>query len=855
MPLLPTLTAGPADVSQVAVSDDFVRDVAGALGHLHDPAWLETHPLARRLHVRGQPPETLGRALDRFLRAAIEELRPIGRPPPATASRIHRLLVLRYLDGLEPPAVWTQLGIGKSEYYREHGRGVRALASVLWERGMLDGGSGSSHSTRTARHRLPDPLTSFIGRERELTEVGTLLQMARLVTVTGPPGTGKTRMALQLARDPASGLPKSSVFVALAPVVEPEDVWSAVAQALGARERTRVAAFDEVIDTLSEQELLLVLDNFEHVLAAGPDLGTLLVACPLLRVIVTSRERLRISGERAYLLSPLDTTDAVRLFVDRARSVRADFSMTSEDAATVEDICSRVDRLPLAIELAAGRVRLFGATTLLARLDRRLSVLSGGPRDQPPRQQALGATIDWSYDLLSSAERSLFRALAVCVGGFSLEAAQALGNDEALAVVESLVEKSLVQQENGIHEQPRFRMLETLREYALERLEESGLETAVRHAHATYYRAFAEEAELEYSGPSEGACFDLLEQDYANLRAAIEWSLDVGELELGLSIAGALWRFLYHRGHMSDGRDLLRRLLNADLADMLPATVRAKALFAISSLAVWQGDSPAGRADAQSSVALYRALRDKRGEGFALHTLAHTVDHAAAPDLYSESIACLREAGDERGVAWSLQCLGNVKVVLGELDEARAILVEGLEVARQSQSAPTISGSLTGLGALSARLGDHARAYQLYLEGFELRRLQSDRAITDQLNVLGRAALDMNNTQLAATHYSDSLQLCREQGIKSGAAFGLAGLAQVTMRHGDLGQAVTLFAAADALLDALQERRPIDDQARHANMLRALAESLGASAFEAASAAGRAMTRDEAISYALSAPV
>jgi predicted ATPase len=839
--------------TQTTVSEDFVRDVAGALGHLHDPARLETHPLARRLPVRGQPPETLGRALDRFLRAALEELRPVGRQPPATAGRIHRLLALRYLDGLEPPAVWSQLGIGKSEYYREHGRGVRALASVLWERAVPDGAVGISSRARTLRHPLPDPLTSFIGRDRELSDLSTCLQMARLVTVTGPPGSGKTRLALQLARETPSGLPRSSVFVALAPVATPDDVWSAVAQALGAPERKGVAALDEVIDTLSEQELLLVLDNFEHVLAAGPDLRSLLAACPLLHVIVTSRERLRISGERAYLLSPLDRSDAVRLFVDRARSVRADFHITSDEAITVADICSRVDRLPLAIELAAGRVRLFGTTALLTRLDRRLPVLSGGPRDQPPRHQALRATIAWSYDLLNPAEQSLFRALAVCVGGCSLEAVQAFGDGEVLLVLESLIEKSLLQQENGIDDQPRFRMLQTLREYALERLEESGLETTACHAHATYFRAFAERAELEYSGPSEGACFDLLEQDYANLRAAIEWSIEAGELELGLAIAGALWRFLYHRGHMSDGRDVLRRLLSASesIQGTLPAPVLAKALFAISSLAVWQGDSPAGRTDAESSVALYRTLGDKRGEGFALHTLAHTADHAAAPDLYLESIACLREAGDARGVAWSLQCLGNVKIALGELDEAHNVLLEGLEVARQSQSAPTISGTLTGLGTLAARLGDHARAYQLYLEGFELRRKQSDRAITDQLNVLGRAALDMNDMQLATAHYSDSLRLCREQGIKAGAAFGLAGVAEVAMRGGDAAHAVTLFAAADALLDALHERRSVDDQVRHARILESLAEALGGSAFEAARAAGVAMPRDEAIAYAL----
>jgi predicted ATPase/DNA-binding XRE family transcriptional regulator len=701
---------------------------------------------------------------------------------------------------------------------------------------------------------LPLQLTSFLGRERELAELHELLGRARLVTLTGPPGTGKTRLALRIAEQIRPTFSDGAVFVALASVGDPALVVRAIAQTLGLPEQPGRPVLDLLTDALAGRELLLVLDNFERVITAGPQVAALLAACPRIRVLVTSRELLRVSGEHAYSVAPLGSQDAVHLFAARARAARADFVLMVENAAAVAAICERVDRLPLAIELAAGRVRLFGLAALLARLERRLPLLSDGPRDLPPRQQALRATIAWSYDLLDAAEQALFCRLAVCVGGCTLEAIQSVCGGDILEDLGSLVEKSLVIHEPGLGGEPRYWMLETIREFALERLEASGQGDAARRGHAAYFRALAERAETEYFGALERLALDRLDEEYANMRAAIDWCLGGGDLEVGLALAGALWRFLYHRDHLTEGRDLLRRLV-AVAALTQPATpspALAKALFAAASLAVWQGDSAVGRPDAEASVAMWRALGDKRGEAQALHTLGHTpMDHAAERDLYAESVACFRETDDLRGLSWSLQCLGNVTVMLGDLEAAHAIYAEGLAVARRADSPAGIGWSLTGLGNLAARRGDHAAAYRFYLEGLEVRRSASDRSLTDQLNALGRAALDMGDLNLAAAHFRESLGMCRKQGIKWAAAFALAGQAEVAMEAGGARQAARLFAAADALLGTLGERRSAADQAVHERKLLAVNDALGESAFQQASASGSAMTTDEAIAWAL----
>ncbi len=324
---------------EVAAPQDFVRQVADALAHLHDVPHLQTHPLSRRLASRGGSTEGLGRALQQALLDAIEGLRSARRsPPPERSGRVHRLLVLRHIDGLEPAAVWGQLGIGKSEYYREHSRGIDAVASLLFD--QLNSGDRSARVEppvdATATHEPPPhPLSSFVGRERELVDVEELLGRARLVTLTGPPGTGKTRLALQIAERIQPAFAHGVVFVALAAIGHPDLVLPTVAQTLRLPEETGRTALDLLVRALSARELLLVLDNFEHVVSASPQLSALLGACPRLRVLVTSRELLRITGEHAYAVAPLNDPEAVQLFADRARATRGDFALTAENSAAV----------------------------------------------------------------------------------------------------------------------------------------------------------------------------------------------------------------------------------------------------------------------------------------------------------------------------------------------------------------------------------------------------------------------------------------------------------------------------------------------------------------------------------------
>lgn len=536
-----------------------------------------------------------------------------------------------------------------------------------------------THDRRAAD--LPVQLTPLIGREREVATVVRLLRrkQVRLVTFTGPGGTGKTRLAVQVASELGNVFVGGVFFVSLASLTDPMLVIPAIARAIGIRESMGQSVFARLVEALQQEQVLLLLDNFEQIVEAAPQVAELLASCPQLKLLVTSRELLHVRSEREFAVPPLALpalvhlpklaalarTPAVALFLQRAQAARPEFKLTSTNARTVAEICVRLDGLPLAIELAAARMKLLSPRTLLTRLDQPLNVLTGGARDVPARQQTLRNTIKWSYQLLPANEQRLFRWLSVFVSGCSLEAAEAVctvSGDETGQVLDgiaSLVDKSLLQRARQAEEESedqRLLMLETIRGYGREALEAAGEETAARQAHADYFLHLAEEAEPALKGPQLVDWLERLEQEHDNLRAALHYALESGNAEMALRLGIALERFWVVRGQRNEGLAFLQNAL-AESTEVA-ATVRAKALLAAGRLAFNQSNYDQGEALAQEGLALFREIGDKRGIALSLNRLGVAAwrrgDFRSARVLLEEDLALFREMGDQDRVAWSL---------------------------------------------------------------------------------------------------------------------------------------------------------------------------------------------------------
>ncbi len=513
---------------------------------------------------------------------------------------------------------------------------------------------------------LPVPATPFLGRERELTEVGTLLARddVRAVTLTGAGGTGKTRLALQSAGVAADAFADGVWWVPLAPLRDPALVIEAAAVALGAT--------GELAAHIGDKRLLLLLDNFEQVVSAAPDVAHLLERCPRLTVLVTSREPLRLGGEWEYAVDPMQEAEAVALFETRARAARRDFTANGE----VREICARLDNLPLAIELAAARVKVLSAAALLARLERRLPVLSGGPRDAPERQRTLRAMIAWSHELLTPEEQTLFRRLGVFVGSATLETIEAVC-DTDLDLLASLVDKSLVR----VRDDDRYWMLETIREFALERLDESREADDVRRRHAEHFLALAEEAEPHLRGASE-TWLELVDREHDNLRAALDQLGACGEAQLALRLAAAMWRF-WHWRHMTEGR---RRLECVLLADRGATAARVKALNGAAQLGINAGDVASARARAGEAVALHHAGSDRWVRAHSVFLLGWATldgdDPQAAQPLLEESVRLFGELDDEQYALFASHLLAWDCHSIGQRERARALWEDNLRRAR-----------------------------------------------------------------------------------------------------------------------------------------------------------------------------
>jgi predicted ATPase/class 3 adenylate cyclase len=590
---------------------------------------------------------------------------------------------------------------------------------------------------------LPVQLTSFVGREREIAEVRVLLEHTRLLTLTGPGGTGKSRLALQVAGKLLPAFKDGAFFADLSSVTDPALVPSVVARALAVPEAAGRSILEVVRERLRDKELLLVVDNVEQVMEAAPLLEELLTAAPRLKVLVTSRVVLGLRGEQAYAVPPLDLPDprrlpdlqtlgeleAVRLFTERARTVRPAFQLTDENARAVAEITARLDGLPLAIELAATRTKVLSPSQLLPRLQQRLALLTSGGRTLPDRQRTLRNTIAWSYDLLDPAGRRLFAQLSVFSGGWTLDSAEAVCLPRELGLelldgLTSLVDQSLVRRTDPAEGGPRFLMLETIREFGLEQLEATGDLEPVRRRHAEHFLGLAEEAEPHLTGHDQGQWLDRCDQEHANLRAALRWAVETGDAGRAQAAAGALWRFWQQRGHLTEGRRWLEEVL-AMPSGQAPTQARAKALAGAGGIA-WWSDQKASRALYDEALAIARGLGDPAPLAEALYNQAFVVaaeeDAEAAARLLDESLELFRQLGDEAGVARVQVMLVVRDAMAGAWDRVMAGIEESVAIWRRRGDRLNLAFGLVWLAFAYGRAGRRDDARGTVLEALELFR-------------------------------------------------------------------------------------------------------------------------------------
>jgi predicted ATPase len=587
---------------------------------------------------------------------------------------------------------------------------------------------------------LPVPLTSFVGRQRELERVKDLLGHTRLLTLTGAGGSGKTRLAVEAAGTLLGSYPDGVFFVDLAPISDPALVPSTLAAALGVREAATRRILQSLKDALRNRTTLLVMDNFEQVLGAGSLVSELLKESQGLKVIVTSRAALHLSGEQELPVPPLKIPDpreprppdglseyeAVVLFAQRAVAVDPDFAITGENAVAIAEICARLDGLPLAIELAASRIKLLSPSAMLERFQRRLALLTGGPQDLPARQRTLRETIKWSYDLLGPDQQTLFARLATFVGGWTIEAANAVANPRADLDVEmldalgSLVDMSLVRKEADAGDL-RFGMLETIREFGMEKLEEAGEGDRARRRHASYLLAMAETAETQLTRRGLGWP-DRLEREHDNLRTALRWTIDTAEVDTGLRLAGALWRFWQVRNHLAEGRRWTDELLALPGAAVRTA-VRAKALLAAGSLAYWLRDLDAVRPLYQEALAIYQELGDQRGEAEGAFNLgyAHLLagDLGGARGLHQRAATIYRGLGDSSRLAHATTALAIVAYAAGDFEAADALIEEAHDIFLELGDLWGIGVTAGQRGALALKQGYYERCRTSCLESID----------------------------------------------------------------------------------------------------------------------------------------
>jgi predicted ATPase/DNA-binding CsgD family transcriptional regulator len=720
--------------------------------------------------------------------------------------------------------IYSKLGVGSRTQAIVRARDLQLLDKEDGTRAPFQ----IVHST--PKHNLPVETTHFVGRKHEMAVIMRLLETTHLLTLVGPPGTGKTRLALQIAGKVAGAFQEGVYFVSLAPITNPALVMNAIAGAIGVNEAHGQPLIDTLKHVLRESRMLLILDNFEHLLSAAAQVSELLSAAPYLKVLATSREPLHLYGEQEYVVPPLELPDPAHLdpqaladcestvlFMQQARAVRSDFEVSAENALDIAKICVRLEGLPLAIELAAARIKLLTPRALLARLMSRLETLTGGAHDLPARQQTLRNTIAWSYNLLHEGEKTLFARLAVFAGGWSLEAAEIVcGENLSVAVLDGLasfMDKSLIQQTGEDSSEPRFTMLETIREYALERLKESQQEEALRARHASYFTDFAERAGNALYSRYRSAGLTHLEAEQNNFRSALSWSL-AGDPEPGLRLIAALgtcWRI---RSYLVEGFDWAQRLLDKGI-NVAPE-VRANALSSASRLlACYLGKYADALRMSREALDLARKSGDRRSTADALYARGAALleTHVAeARSLFDEALALFQAFDDQWGVAHIMNVKGEVARLEGDNEAAEQLYQQALTHFRQFGNPWGANIALQNLAYVAQHRNDYERAKSLFAEA-----LRTSQELKDVLSV----------------------------------ANCLAGLAGIFALLGQRERAAQLFSAAEALRDSLGAPIHPGDRPDYEANLAFIHSGLDESTFEACWNAGRAMSLEQMVASAL----
>ena len=727
---------------------------------------------------------------------------------------------------------------------------------------------------------IPTQRTQFVGHEKEVAAASTLLTRpdVRLVTITGPGGIGKTRLAVEVARGLAEQFHGGVHFVPLSPITNPELMASAIVQALNIREgggQTPLDSLKKAFQDSLTEPTLLVLDNFEHLIQEAPTVAELLATAPNLKILVTSRAALQVYGEHEFPVPPLGVPDlrstptpealsqfpAVALFVQRARAAKPDFALDQQNASAVAEICARLDGLPLAIELAAARVKVLSPTAMRTRLASRLQLLTGGARDLPQRQQTLRDAIDWSYDLLTPAEQRLFRRLSVFVGGCTLESVEAVCDAmqdldlDLLDGMGSLVNKSLVQQQEQGSDDARFAMLETIREYAREKLQASAEAELTRRAHAAYCLVLAEEDVADQNTGAGAGSLERFAAEHDNFRAALEWLIETENADWGLRLGAGLFRFWESRDYLAEGRDWLGKVLALPGAEA-PTKPRLRAHFAAGVLATEQGDYRAAEAQMGESLGVAHRLHDKQGVAVALNALAVVARDQrslqVAGSLFEESLVLWRELGDQRAVARGLSNLASVATLLGDHPRVRSLHAECLAIFSELGDQTGVAWSLNYQGDAARSQGDFELAENLCRQALEIFREAGDRwGLAATLADLGTLAREKNEFEVARSMYVESLKAFRDLAHKRGVARLLECFACVSAAQSQPERSLRLAGAAAALRKAIGAPLTSQEQAKLEANLRPARAALGDAAGTKVWLEGWASPMEKAVDEAL----